>query len=401
MANLPFDRVVWNPLEKALSTDWNLNTSEQDRSLRDTMMALMKYAETLSPTGHSVSGFVADAFQVIPGVGMNVVVSPGIAFFENASPTTDVGGVSGLNDLSLYSPVVLSDPAGITFPINTPTTGNERYDLIEAKIDRRTATGTTPVLNPSTGVFGTSTNIKGLTYAVDSDYGSVTFPAISTNGLSLKRGSPAAYGSATIPPATSGYIAIAYVKVRSDTTSITGQNITDVRPIIFPHGSFDVTAKFRITDSGSTYTLSDGELFAPPGVDAAVVIPDNSRFNVTMYIKAGYINGATQLLRIASVNTSITPASISVPTFVSFINAPGGVYQVLADASIPSAQQSTIANGTGGMTVGQNQDLLQCQVIGGIPLLGFAELPANQWPSAALGSYADVYITAHVVRVSQ
>ena len=92
MANLPFDRVVWNPLEKALSTDWNLNTSEQDRSLRDTMLELMKYAETSSPTGYSVSGFVADAFRVIPGGGMDVVVSPGIAFFENASPTTGVGG---------------------------------------------------------------------------------------------------------------------------------------------------------------------------------------------------------------------------------------------------------------------------------------------------------------------
>jgi hypothetical protein len=399
MANLPFDRVVWNPLEKALSTDWNLNTSESDRSLRDTMREMMKYAGTGSRIGYPASGFIGDAFRVVMGGGMSVNVTPGIGFFENGSPTSNIDGVSGLNDLSLYSPIVLSDPAGITFAINTPIAGNERYDLIEAKIDRRTVNGTTPVLDPSSGIFGTSTNIKELTYAVDNDYGAVTFPANSTNGLSLKRGTQALYGSATIPTGTPGYVSIAYVKVRADTVSIAGENIADVRPIIFTHGSFDVTAKFRITDAGSTYTLSDGEVFAPPGVDAAVVIPDNSRFNVTMYIKAGFINDGTQLLRIASVNTSITPGSVLSPVFVSFINAPGGVYQVLANASIPSAQQSTIAGGTPGMSVGQNQDLLQCQVIGGVPTLGYSELLATNWPSD-LGTYADVYITARVVRVS-
>jgi hypothetical protein len=330
---------------------------------------------------------------------MNVVVKPGIGFFENGSPTSNIDGVSGLNDLSLYSPIVLSNTAGITFAITTPTAGNERYDLIEVKIDRRTVTGTTPVLDPTTGIFGTSTNIKELTYAVDNDYGIQTNPAASTTaGLSLKRGTPAP--TASIPTVSPGYVAVAYIKVNSSTVSIAGENIADVRPIIFTHGSFDVTAKFRITDAGSTYTLSDGEVFAPPGVDAAVVIPDNSRFNVTMYIKAGYINGATQLLRIASVNTSITPASVLTPVFVSFVNAPGGVYQVIANASIPSTQQSTIAGGTPGMSVGQNQDLLQCQVIGGVPALGFSELPASDWPTG-LGTYADVYITARVVRVSQ
>jgi hypothetical protein len=401
MANLPFDRVVWNPLEKALSTDWNLNTSEQDRSLRDTMLALMGYRDAASDGANLAAGFVADGFKVVPGGGMNATVSYGLGFFGNTSKTLGVAGVSGLNDVSDYSPIVLSDTAGITFAIPPPAAGFERYDLIEAKIDRRTVNGTTPVLDPSTGIFGTSTNIKELTYAVDNDYGIQTNPALpSTAGLSLKRGTPAAYGTATIPGITSGYVAIAYVKVRADTVSVVGANIADVRPIIFTHGSFDVTAKFRITDSGSTYTLSDGEVFAPPGVDAAVVIPDNSRFNVTMYIKAGYINGATQLLRIASVNTSITPASVATPVFVSFINAPGGVYQVLANPSIPSTQQSTIAAGTPSMAVGQNQDLLQCQVIGGVPALGFAELPATSWPTG-LGSYADVYITARVVRVSQ
>ncbi len=399
MANLPFDRVVWNPLEKALSTDWNLNTSESDRSLRDTMMMLMKYAETSSPTGYLASGFVADAFRVVPGGGMNVVVTSGIAFFENGSPTIGIGSVSGLNDLSLYSPIVLSNTVGITFAVTTPAAGNERYDLIEAKIDRRTVSGTTPVLDPTTGVFGTDTNIKELTYAVDNDYGIQTNPsASSTAGLSLKRGTPAP--TASIPTVSPGYVAVAYIKVNSSTVSIAGANIADVRPIIFAHGSFDVTAKFRITPSGSSYALSVGEVLAPPGVDAAVVIPDNSRFNVTMYIKAGYINGATQLLRIASVNTSITPDSVLSPVFVSFINAPGGVYQVLANASIPSTQQSTIAAGTPSMSVGQNQDLLQCQVIGGVPTLGFSELSASNWP-AGLGAYADVYITARVVRVSQ
>jgi len=399
MANLPFDRVVWNPLEKALSTDWNLNTSEQDRSLRDTMLELMKYAGTGSRFGYPASGFIGDAFRVVQNGGMTVNVTSGIGFFQNASPTIGVDGVSGLNDLSLYSPLVLSNTAGITFTITTPAASTERYDLIEAKIDRRTANGTTPVLDPSTGIFGTSTNIKELTYAVDNDYGIVTAPAASTAGLSLKRGTPAAYGSASVPSLTSGYVAVGYVKVRDDTVSIDGDNIADIRPIIFAHGSFDVTAKFRITDSGSTYTLSNGEVFAPPGIDAAVVIPDNTKFNLTMYIKAGYINDGTQLLRIASVNTSITPASVLTPVFVSFINAPGGVYQVLANPSIPSTQQSTISAGEPGMSVGQNQDLLQCQVIGGVPTLGYSQLLATDWPTD-LGSYADVYVTARVVRVA-
>jgi hypothetical protein len=401
MANLPFDRVVWNPLEKALSTDWNLNTSESDRSLRDTMLALMGFRGSAFDGTNLAAGFVADGFKVIPGGGMNVTVSYGLGFFENtASVKIGVGGVSGLNDLSDYSPIVLSNTAGITFAITTPAASTERYDLIEAKIDRRTVNGTTPVLDPSTGIFGTGTNIKELTYAVDNDYGIVTNPAASTAGLSLKRGTPAAFGSAGIPGITPGYVAIAYIKVNALTVSVTGVNISDVRPIIFTHGSFDVTAKFRITDAGSTYTLSQGEIFAPPGIDATVVIPDNSKFNVTMYIKAGYINGATQLLRIASVNTSITPASVLTPVFVSFVNAPGGVYQVLANPFIPSAQQLNISAGTPSMSVGQNQDLLQCQVIGGVPTLGYSELLATNWPSD-LGAYADVYITARVVRVSQ
>jgi hypothetical protein len=416
MANLPFDRVVWNPLEKALSTDWNLNTSEQDRSLRDTMLALMNLR---APTSFSPSigigypalaeGFIGGSFMVgsTNPAGMFVEILPGIGFLSNPSVTTGVDSISGLNDLSLYSPVALSSPQEIPVPA-VSTVGYERFDRIEIKVDRRLSTSTTPVLNPSTGIFGTDLLKKTMSYSLDGDIGSVTASNPSTAGISRKQGVEAVIGSASPPEATSGYVTLAIVRVYQGMTSITGYHIQDVRNVIAPNGSFDVCLRARVEYVDGIFDFTEQIVSAPPGVYCTFVpfldgSNDQTKMRGTFYIRCGdtskyaitdasvhFGSHDTGMVGISAAYYGMTNGFTTVTIPYTASTSPGTLQNNLANYGVPS------------IPVSVNQDLLAFSLYGGEG--GSATLNDESFPSSWIsppGSGGLMTIRAKVTRIAQ
>ena len=414
MANLPFDRVVWNPLEKALSTDWNLNTSEQDRSLRDTMLALMNLR---APTSFSSSigigypalaeGFVGGSFMVVPNNpdDMSVNIVPGIGFLSNPSVTTGVDSISGLNDLSLYSPVALSSTQNVTVPV-VSTVGRERFDRIEIKVDRRLSTSTTPVLNPSTGVFGTDLLKKTMSYSLDGDIGSVSASSASIAGISRKQGAEAVIGAASPPLATSGYVTLAIIRVYQGMSSITGYHIQDVRNVIAPNGSFDVCLRMDV-ESDTYFGFTNPTVSAPPGVYCSFVpfldgSNNQTKMRGTFYVRCG--DTSKYAITDASVHFGCHDAGLSGinEAYYGMTNGLTTVTIPYTASTSPGTLQNNLVNyGVPSLPVSVNQDLLAFNLYGGeggSATLDDTSFPAS-WAAPNLG--ARMTIRAKVTRIAQ
>lgn len=233
MANKPFDLEVINVRERPLSTDLNLASSYQSGTLRYLTRMLSRFQdENVSSYNRDVStdrgGFIADAFLVKPTspASLNVVVKNGLGFVVDPLGPADsnigsalVPGISGLNDLDPYRPIILQ--ADHTFAVPTPDPVNARIDIIEVKVDRRlTDAALRAVLDPGTGVFNPTNVFKTLEWAVDGDTGTNTTGGNSTAGLSYKTGTPAV---GPVAPATSaGYVKVAEIRVPAAATTITG-----------------------------------------------------------------------------------------------------------------------------------------------------------------------------------
>ena len=101
MPDQSYQRTIVYPLEKPIADDLNQDSSQGDRSIRDTLSALL----------NAQSGVVGGSLQVVqqspPALG--VIIKAGLAF-QNAPTDTpsNIGGVIGLNDLSPYKPIVLA-----------------------------------------------------------------------------------------------------------------------------------------------------------------------------------------------------------------------------------------------------------------------------------------------------
>lgn len=412
MANLPFDRVVWNPLEKALSTDWNLNTSESDRSLRDTMMALMNLRAnaTASPSVGSpllAAGFIGGSFMVVPQSpnDMTVNITPGIGFLPNPSITAGIDGISGLNDSSQYSPVVLSSTQNIVIP-DVVTPGWERFDRIEIKVDRRLSTSTTPVLDPSTGVFGTDLLKKTMSYALDGDVGSVSWSAASIAGISRKEGFEAPLGSAAVPAATAGYVTIAVIRVYEGMPSLNAYFIKDTRNMISENGSFDVCLRVRV-ELDTYFSFSETVVGAPPGVHCSFVpfldgSNNQTKMRGTFYIRCG--DTTKYAITDASVHfgsydtgmVAITAAYYGMTNGFTTVTTP-----YTASTSLGTLQNNLANYGVPSLPVSVDQDLLAFNLYGGeggSTTLDDTSFPAS-WTSPGNGGW--MTIRAKVTRIAQ
>lgn len=290
MSNNPWDRTVIHTRERPLSSDINQAQSQIDRTLRFFLDELfMQRAgiadESADPA--ATQGFIGNSFKVKTAapLGLNVTLRSGQGFQGNETDTpSSIGGVTSVDDLSRYKPLVVLSDVTIAVPAPDPTL--DRIDIIEVAFNRRLADPTSrDILNPSTGAFEPNNVNKALAWNMEGNVGIVATPAASTTAIGYKSGNPSA--TPTTPPTTAGYLKIAEIVVAAGVTQINAEDIKDLRNILAPYNMRYVAAQ---ADLG---TIALSKLIAPPGV---LVSANNSGATFRLYIAAGDVGGATPVV---------------------------------------------------------------------------------------------------------
>lgn len=250
-----FDRVVINPRERPLSSDINAAQARLDQTIREVMRGLHIPHSSADPftSGDSAfapkTGFLGDGFFVRAlGTSRNVTLNAGLGFLLG-SGVSNFGSISGVDDLNTYFPVYL--PASLTIAIDAaPSSGQERFDIIEVAQDRRLENPLSrDVLDTGTGVFTAGSVNKTFAYVLDSGrYGRVVSPAASTTGIGYKVGVAATAGTATIPSATAGYTIVAIIKSLGGSTNVAQSDVRDERTLLFRDGVSSFGVQWDQTD---------------------------------------------------------------------------------------------------------------------------------------------------------
>lgn len=240
MVDQAYNRTPIYQLEKPLADDINQGESQDDRSIRDTMFALLNGA----------SGFIGRALAVVPQgpPALGVTIKAGIGFQD--APTdvpSSIAGVAGLNDLSRYKPIVLALDYNIAVPAVPGS--NSRIDLIEVRYNRQLDNAQSrEFLDPTSGAFSPALVAKTLDFNVDGTLGYFAAAATPTTAIAYKSG--VVSGSPTAPTVDTGYMPLALILVTSTTTTIVASVITDERALI---GGGRILGVQTLTGSG-TYT---------------------------------------------------------------------------------------------------------------------------------------------------
>lgn len=275
MANNSFDRTIINARERPMSSDINRLVSESDRALREVLTRLYQSRAAIYPDGAGtpISGFLGDGFGVRPTspVSLSVLVKSGIGFLYDPVTASDLGGISNVNDLSVWKPMVLNNDVTIALA-SAPMAPNSRYDIVEVRTNRLVGEPSSrDVLNPTTGVFDPTFVNKSLLWSVDASVGSVVDPALSTAALSLKTGLPG--NLPTVPSPTPGYTQLARILVGPSVASVDADAIRRDRRLLLPGSLLQVAA--LITGISPYNAVTTTSLFAPPSVVATAVWTGN------------------------------------------------------------------------------------------------------------------------------
>ena len=291
MSNKPFDREVINQLERPLSSDVNMVQGYAQQALVEALLRMYSGTQLIGGTG----ALGTSQGQVLPTVGnaafigsgfrprsvgaMQVSLEAGLGFFNDNTPATSVGGISGVNDQEVLKPLVLSANELINVPAADPS--NPRIDLIEVKLGRAFTDATTrDVFNPSAAAFQPSTVNKTLTYALNG-----TSTINGAGAINYKTGTPA--GSPTGPAVDAGYAVVGYVFVPASAATLGATSMIDSRKLFVPSGILKAALTVQ---AGVTTTRPVGfmnSLSVQPGVDATVVPGGVSTATVTMLMLAG------------------------------------------------------------------------------------------------------------------
>lgn len=298
MANAPFDRPIVNGLEKPLSTDVNLVAAYGMNTLTELLRVENRVrGGNLIPDGSSGAsasglaadvgrGFIGDGFMPYWGGGMQVKLRAGIGFYTNsAAVQRAIGSVSGLDDVSVWQPLVLQSDLTTTVPANAA--GSARIDLIEVRVARQQINAVeTYTLSPVTGGFGTGQKSKTLSYAVDDDSAIFDVTGPSTTAVGYRVGTAGAGVGPTVSP---GYVAVGYVYVPASTSSaLSAAAIYDFRRILHRGGIPIVVKVAFLGGAAGGLDLNDTLVHAPPGVEVAVVDDKaDSKAGFTIYVFAG------------------------------------------------------------------------------------------------------------------
>jgi hypothetical protein len=259
MANQPFDTTIINPLERPKSSDINAAQSELHR---DILEYLYRAYETSSGSGglgvYFRSGFVGAGFSVQPTSpeSGSVVIKAGLGFLAG-TPESNVNGIVGLNDLSPYKPVLMSQDKTISIPNNFASAGKCRRDAIYVRATRQ-LTDATPsdVYSVSSGVFTSQTINKTMSF----DLYNQTMQVIAagsgttwTSGIVYAKGIEVSYTNAdswlnatiTSAPGFFGYVRLAVINIEPIdilpfSKTFSAYSIADWRELLFANGVLDV-----------------------------------------------------------------------------------------------------------------------------------------------------------------
>lgn len=336
MANNPFNRTLINARERPLSSDVNRAASDADRAIRE---FLAKFYTGLGATTPP-TGFIGNGFRVVPTspASMSLVAKAGLGFFYDASVASDVSGISGVNDLSVYKPMILNSDLTFTLPA-APGAPNSRYDLLEVKMNRNVGDPTSrDVFNPMTGVFDPTLVNKTLFWDYDGLYGSVNAPANSTAPISLKVG--VAGNPPTAPSVSPGYVGVGLILVGSAVASVDADKIVSTRPLLVPGQNLTVSARLYSAPPLYATTVLEA-LHAPPGVQASVVWKSSGPLTLDVYIISGTPTGIPVFV-IPGATFSTPPALVSIdaPMQADLVSVNAnppikvGIGQTVAKASI-------------------------------------------------------------------
>lgn len=254
MANNQWDREVINVRERPLSSDINAAQSQLDRTIRDFLSQFFtaRASATSELAGLPNTGFLGDGLKVrqqaVPG--LSVQLAPGLGFlYAPGDAVSAVGGIVGLDDLSVYKPLPLLASASINGIPAGPAVGFDRYDIVEVRTNRVVGNPLSrDTLDTISGLFVSGLVNKTMSFTLDGSIGLVTSPALSTSAISYKVGVVAVTGGAVEPSVTPGYTKIATIFSNNGnmTTSITRGNIIDRRVLLHPGGMMVWTADASI-----------------------------------------------------------------------------------------------------------------------------------------------------------
>lgn len=336
MANSPFDRTIINPRERPLSSDINQAQSQLDRSLRDALSYI--YSTRVSQTNpgqNAVTGFLGNGFRVNGnGTNMSLTLEQGLGFYVDGS-TGAVGGVIGLDDFSVYKPLLLNSSPTITVP-TAPTAPNSRIDIIEVQFKRTLNNPLTrDILDIGTGTFMSGIVNKTMEFGLDNQ--------ITINGagaINYKTGNVAV--SPSVPVTDSGYYKIAEIRVSSGVTAIFNSDIVDSRPLIWPASGTTISGTISVHEAANNIVVDSHFYTAPPGVTpiaSTAGVVDSEGFYMGIYVLAGQSSTLGHLTATCSGSSLGTmqhvPALNTVP---SIITANVGIQTDLFANGFPSTR---------------------------------------------------------------
>lgn len=263
----PFERTMIRYRERPVSSDHNQAQSQADRTLRFLMKQVFSrgLATGLPAIGTTSSGFVGSGFWVRPKspAAMQVAVLAGVGFIDKPSDlVSSIDGVTNVDDLESYKPLVLLTDQTITVPAADPS--NPRIDIVEVRVDRRAENNISrDVFNAGTSSFLPTLVNKTLSFVLDG--------LTSVNGsspINYKTGTPA--GSPVAPATSTGYVKIGEVLVGAAAASIAENKITDLRGVLAPYGMHRVAVVCQL-NATTPFIPTITSIATPPGMQVAVV----------------------------------------------------------------------------------------------------------------------------------
>jgi hypothetical protein len=265
MADKQFDRVVFNPRERPLSTDHNQMQSQLIRTINGTASWLLSDRSSLGTELPAFrTAFMGVSFFPYALGGMTITLAGGTGrMYDPTLTASNIGGIGGINDADDIYPLYLSSAQALSVPAADAT--NPRIDIIEVKVDRRLENPLTrDVFDPALEVFNPTLLNKTLTYDM--------LTRISTNGsaaINYKTGTPA--GSPTAPAVTAGYVKIAEVYVGAGVTTIRQIDVADYRRLAVPGNVLEFNARVRWSSDSTAQNLTVRWGSASPGFRVALV----------------------------------------------------------------------------------------------------------------------------------
>ena len=315
MSNRDFDRVVIRALERPEANDIVLETSQAQQTLRDVLLQLFAHRfSSDTPASFPSAGVIGNGLRVRPVsplVPGSVVISPGMGFqVDPANTPVNIGGVVGLNDISIYKPLELSADQVVPIPA-LPGAGLERWDLIEVKYRQDLVDPETrDIFDVATQRFLPGIITKTLTADLLATLGpAVISPAPSTTPIGYKIGPSQAvsnpFNGALVTP---GYMALAWVYLTNGTTTIDSDAIIDARSVLAPYGLTPISAVASIA-SGAGTGPTDVSLQLPPGIIGTFVtnvlgMPARA---ISLIIFTGSQSGTGTINPELLANLSVTP----------------------------------------------------------------------------------------------